>query len=75
LPQQHKKITDTQIDAILTLLNAPANGTPTSYKFITEPVTELPKLTQIITQLKGIYGFTDAEIEEFKNNWITLQGR
>ncbi len=75
LPQQHKRITDSQIDAILTLLNAPANGTPTSYKFITEPVSELPKLNQIITQLKGIYGFTDAEIEDFKNNWVALQGR
>jgi hypothetical protein len=75
LPQQHKKITDSQIDAILTLLNAPANGTPTSYKFITAPVSELPKLTQVINQLKAIYGFTDAEIEDFKNNWVVLQGR
>ncbi|MDZ7878308.1 MAG: hypothetical protein U5L45_11585 [Saprospiraceae bacterium] len=70
-----KKITDAQIDEVLDLLNAPATGTPTSYKFVTEPVTQLPKLTQIITKLKGIYGFTDAEIEDFKSNWVSVQGR
>ena len=70
-----KKITDAQIDEVLDLLNAPANGTPTSFKFITEPVTQLPRLTQIIVKLKGIYGFTDAEIEDFKNNWVSVQAR
>ena len=75
IPQQYKKITDTQIDEILVLLNAPAAGTPTSYKFVTDPVTELPKLQQVITKLKAIYGFTDAEIEDFKSNWVTVQGR
>ena len=75
LPQAQKRITDAQIDEILVLFNAPATGTPTSYKFITDPVTELPKLTQAINRLKTIYGFTDAEIESFRNNWVTLQQR
>jgi hypothetical protein len=70
-----KKITDTQLDEILVLLNAPATGTPTVYKFVTDAVTELPKLQQVITKLKGIYGFTDQEIEDFKNNWVSVQGR
>ena len=70
-----KKITDTQIDEVLDLLNAPATGTPTSYKFVTDAVNQLPRLTQIITKLKGIYGFTDAEIEDFKSNWVSVQAR
>ncbi len=70
-----KKITDAQIDEVLELLNAPATGTPTSYKFITDAVNQLPRLTQIITKLKGIYGFTDAEIEDFKSNWVSVQAR
>jgi hypothetical protein len=70
-----KRITDVQIDEILELLNAPTNGKPTSFKFITEPKTQLPRLTQIITKLKGIYGFTDTEIEDFKTNWVAVQGR
>jgi hypothetical protein len=75
IDQKHKKITDTQIDEVLILLNAPYNGTPTSYKFITDPVNELPKLQQVITKLQGIYSFTNAEIESFKNNWVAIQGR
>lgn len=70
-----KKITDAQIDQILVLLNAPAGGTPEVYKFATAPVAELPKLQQVINLLKSIYGFTDAEIETFRNNWVSLQGR
>ena len=75
IPQAHKKITDAQIDETLVLLNAPANGTPTSYRFITDPVTELPKLQQVITKLKAIYGFTDQEITDFKTNWVSEQKR
>ncbi len=75
LSSKYKIISDAQIDEILTLLNAPQNGTPTSYKFVTDPVTELPKLTQVITKLKGIYKFSDQEIEDFKKNWVSEQGR
>lgn len=70
-----KIITDTQIDEILALMNAPYNGTPTSYKFATDPVNELPKLTQAIERLQDIYGFTDQEVEDFKKNWVSEQGR
>jgi len=75
IPQASKKITDTEIDEVLTLLNAPYNGTPTSYKFATDPLNELPKLTQVIGKLKAKYGFTDQEIEDFKKNWVAEQGR
>ncbi|GAA4398925.1 hypothetical protein GCM10023187_10070 [Nibrella viscosa] len=75
LPLQHKKITDAQIDELLTLMNVPASGTPTSYLFLTDPVNQLPKLTQAIAKLKDIYGFSTQEIEDFKKNWINEQGR
>ncbi|MCU0436559.1 MAG: DUF4856 domain-containing protein [Raineya sp.] len=75
ISQNHKKITDTQIDEVLVLLNAPYNATPTSYKFITEPANELPKLQQVISKLKAIYGFTDQEIESFRKNWVAEQSR
>lgn len=73
--QNSRKITDTQLDEILVLFNAPASGTPTVYKFVTESVNELPKLQQIITKVKGIYGFTDNEVASFANNWVNLQNR
>ena len=75
IPQTQKKITDAQIDEILTLLNAPATGPPTSYLFITDPVNQLPKLTQVINKLKTVYGFTDAQIEDFRKNWLNEQAR
>jgi hypothetical protein len=75
IPQEHKLITDAQIDAILVLLNAPYNATPTSYRFATDPVNELPKLEQLIQQLQALYGFSNQEIEDFRRNWVADQGR
>lgn len=71
----NKRISDSQIDEVLALLNAPSNTKPTSYQFITDPINQLPKLTQVIAKLKSIYGFSDAEIEDFKSNWVSVQGR
>jgi hypothetical protein len=75
LPANGRRITDAQIDALLEKLNAPYNGTPNTYLFVTEPAIQLPKLQQVIAQLKTIYSFTDAEINDFRNNWVNVQGR
>ena len=75
IPSSDKIITDAEIDDILELFNAPYDGIPESYKFVTEPVTQLPRLTQIISKLQDIYQFSDQDIEDFKNNWVTVQGR
>ena len=75
LPTTSKRITDAQIDEILVLLNAEAGKTPTSYKFITNPFEEIKKLDTIIAKLKTIYGFTDAEAEYFKMNWVSEKKR
>ncbi len=75
LPTASRIITDDQIDELLLLLNAPHNAVPSAYLFATDPVNELPKLTQVIEKLKTIYGFTDQEIVDFKENWVAKQGR
>lgn len=75
IPQKHRKITDSQIEEILTLLNAPVQGNSTIYKFVTDGATELQKITQAQQKLKTIYGFTDTQMEDFKQNWISAQGR
>jgi hypothetical protein len=75
IPQGYKIMSDAEIDELLTLLNAPYNGTPTSYLFVTDAFNELPKLTQIIDKIKVKYGFTTQEIEDFKKNWVVEQGR
>lgn len=71
----NKIITDQQIDEILLLLNAPENGVPVSYRFVADPLNELPKLTQAIGKLKAIYAFSDQEIADFKRNWVLDQNR
>lgn len=75
LPQEYKMITDAQIDELLELLNAPHDDAPTSYTFATDPVNELPKLTQAISKIQNIYGFSDQEIQDFRENWVSEQGR
>ena len=61
-----RTLTDQDIDDLLALLGAPATGDATSYKYATETATEVGKLPQVSAKLKAIYGFTDAEMEQFK---------
>lgn len=75
IPAPYKRISDTEIDEILVLFNAPADGTATSYRFATDPVNELPKLQEVIDKLQDLYNFTDQDIEDFRNNWVAVQGR
>lgn len=75
LPEAYKQLTDREIDELLVLLNAPQNAVPTSYKFVTEPVAQLPKLTQIIDRLKAKFNFSTQDVEDFKKNWVAEQGR
>lgn len=62
-----KKITDAQIEQILTNLLAPSTATPTSYRFLNETAL-LTNLDNTIDLIKGIYGFTDAEVNAFFTN-------
>jgi hypothetical protein len=71
----NKNITDTQIDEILELLNAPVSGNGKPALFITDRVNQIQKLQSIINKIQQIYGFTNVEIEDFKKNWIAEQNR
>jgi len=75
IDQNYRIITDAQIDEVLTLMNAPAGEAPTSYLLFTDSFNQLPKLEQAIDQLQAIYGFTDAQLESFKFNYVSQQDR
>lgn len=75
IPSNYKLITDGEIEQLLVKLNAPYNAEPTSYLLVTEPATALPKVQEVIDDLQSIYGFTDQQIDDFKENWINVQGR
>lgn len=64
-----KIITDAQIEAALVSLNATQ-----PYRLIGSP-TEIAKLSALRRTLQSIYGFTDAEVESFRNNWVTVEQR
>lgn len=75
IPQNHKRITDSQIDEILALMNAPSGQPATSYTFVTDAPAQLPKLQSVITKLQEVYQFSNQDIEDFKKNWVAEQGR
>jgi hypothetical protein len=69
LPPESRIITDSQIDDLLTLVGAPATGSATSYRLVTDSAAELPKLALAINRIATIYGFTPQQIEDFKTNY------
>jgi hypothetical protein len=70
-----KKISDTQIDEIMVLLNAPVTGGGKPALFITDRVNQITKLQTVISKIQSIYSFTPAQIEDFKKNWVAEQSR
>ncbi len=75
IAQSNRKITDAQINQLLTYLNAPAGGSSTMYLFATEPATTIDGLDDARDYVQEIYGFTDAEMTDFNANWISAEGR
>lgn len=75
IPQEHRIITDAQIDEVLALLLAPAAAEASMYRFVTDGVNTLPGITTYQLLLQVIYDFSDTDMEGFKQNWISLQGR
>jgi len=75
ISQNDKSISDAQVDQFLELMNAPANGNATSYKFVTEPFNQLPKLQSVIDKLQQVYKFTEQDITDFDYNWVSEQNR
>lgn len=67
VPQASRIITDAQIDGLLQTALAPNGGSTDGYKIHTSSGAAGAALQQVISDIKGIYGFTDAEINAFKN--------
>lgn len=86
VPASQRRITDAQIDELLERLRAPFDATASaqSFRFLSSSPTaaELFRLdgrndpgVGVIERLAQIYGFTDAEVESFKLNWVAQQNR
>lgn len=75
VPQSGRIITDAQIADILATVYYPVDGVPAPHKFINDAFNSVPALEAAVKKLQAVYGFTDAEVADFKKNWVTEQGR
>lgn len=86
VPANQRRITDAQIDELLDLLRAPFDQTASaqSYLFLSNSsaTAQLFRLdgrndpnTGVIERLAQIYGFSNAEVEDFRRNWVAFQNR
>jgi len=71
----YRMMRDVKIESLLVLMNAPVGQIPTSHLLLSDPFTELPKLQEVIDEIQDVYGFTEEEVESFKENWVRVQGR
>lgn len=60
---------------LLALLRIELDATPASYGFWQDTPTTIQSLEQFTKSVQIVYGFTDAEMTDFKSNWVSLQGR
>lgn len=75
VPANARIITDAQVDDVLADLMAPSTGKGQMYMFVNMPATHLAQLTSAQNKLKDIYNFSATQMEDFKNNWVSVQGR
>lgn len=75
LPAGSTIITEAQINELRAMLKYPATGLPTSYELWQQPSETLPQVVAATVRIQSIYGFTDTQMEDFKKNWVSEQGR
>ncbi len=75
IPASRKVIPDATVDALLSTLGAPAGGTATTLALFTNPAQGITAFDAAINNIKALYGFSNAEMESFKVNWVTAQRR
>ena len=75
LNSTHIHIQKTQLEDILLMLQFDGNQIHPLYRFTNDPISYLPKILDAQAKLKEIYDFTDQEMNDFKSNWVSVQGR
>ncbi len=75
LQSSHIQITTTQVEEILALLEFEGSQVNPLYHFTNDPISYLPQIMEAQMKMKAIYNFTDQEMNDFKSNWVSVQGR
>lgn len=75
VPATSRLVSDADLDEVLQLLQVP-NGAPYTCENVwQQSVITLPKLEAATKKLQLIYGFTDSQMLDFRQNWVNVQGR
>ncbi len=75
IPSSDRRISNTTLETILDKFKAPVSGPSSLNLFASQPAQQLPRITEAITLIQQAYGFSNAELLDFKQNWIAVQGR
>ncbi|MCX6141339.1 MAG: hypothetical protein NTX15_11030 [Candidatus Kapabacteria bacterium] len=75
IPDSQRIISKQDLNAILISIGLPADGPVSCWKFWQSPFLNLPTLLEAATSIASVYGFTPAEMESFKSNWVAVQNR
>jgi hypothetical protein len=75
IPKSLRIASDSEIDVFLSRLRVAPGAPVQSYLFILDPNNAFPNIYQLEQGIQLRYQFTQAEMEEFKHNWVLEQGR
>ncbi len=68
-PTEHRIVSDSQVDALLTRMLVSPDAEITTYDFVVSTASKIGNLRSVIDQVKGIYGFSDEDIRLFQTNY------
>lgn len=75
VPQNQRIIPSETLQTILAKMGLPLGGSPSCWKVWQDPFTSLPLLIECTNIIATTYGFSSAEMESFKTNWVNAQDR
>ncbi len=75
LNKSYKRVSDLEIDSLLSQLRVAPNMQAQSYLFIVDPYNAFPNIYQVEQAIQTKFQFTQKEMEDFKSDWVFEQGR
>lgn len=69
VPQANRKITDAQLEQVLTAMRTPSISGSTLFRLVTDTPADVDSLLMANTRIQQAYGFTADEMTRFKTNY------
>jgi hypothetical protein len=75
IAKEYKMMSDPELDVLLSRLRVAPGMSAQSYLFIIDPYNAFPNIFQVEQTIQVKYQFTQAEMEDFRKDWVLEQGR